>query len=126
MNSRQKKLNVFKTSALLAVSLLPAVSFAATTPSCSSIKDLFGFFGCLFSLVQSAIVVIGALALMFFLWNLVMYIKEYDNETKRQESRQYMIYGIIALFVMVSVWGLVDVLTTTFGVSTGTPTYRTR
>ncbi len=37
------------------------------------------------------------------------------DETARTEARNIMIWGIIALFVMVSVWGLVNVLDDTFG-----------
>lgn len=39
-----------------------------------------------------------------------------NNEEKRKQGKQYMIWGIIALFVMVSIWGLVAILTNTFGI----------
>ena len=36
------------------------------------------------------------------------------SEEGRKEGRNIMIWGIIALFVIVSVWGLVQVLNNTF------------
>ena len=59
-----------------------------------------------------------ALALVWFLWGLAMYILSGPGE-KADEGRSRMIYGIIALFVMISVWGLVRVLSNTFGTAAG-------
>ena len=42
-------------------------------------------------------------------------------EVTEKEARNVMIYGIIGLFVMVAVWGLVNVLINTFGLSTSVP-----
>ena len=56
-------------------------------------------------------------ALVFFLWGVTTYILHGAEEAKRQEGRQMMIYGIVGLFVMLSVWGLVNVLAGTFGFS---------
>ncbi len=70
-----------------------------------------------------------ALALTYFLWGVVKYIQSTGDEAKRKEGINMMTYGIIALFVMVSVWGLVNLLKGTFPLdstiprppSTGTP-----
>jgi hypothetical protein len=37
-----------------------------------------------------------------------------DNEEKRQAGRDLMWFGIIALFVMIGVWGFVNILYHTF------------
>ena len=42
-----------------------------------------------------------------------------DEEAKRAQGKQYMIWGIIALAVMLSIWGLVGVLKNTFGINVG-------
>ena len=62
------------------------------------------------------------LALVYFLWGIVKYLQSVGDETKRQEGIKMMTYGIIALFVMVSVWGLVKVLKKTFPLDYDTPT----
>ncbi|MBI2097655.1 MAG: hypothetical protein HYT46_01845 [Candidatus Vogelbacteria bacterium] len=55
-----------------------------------------------------------AAALVYFLWGVFKYIQSAGDETKRKEGVNMMTYGIIALFVMVAVWGLVNVLKKTF------------
>ena len=64
---------------------------------------------------------IFGLALLGFLWGAAQFIFKADNEEARKKGSQKMIYGIIALFVMISVWGLVRVITTTFGVGFAVP-----
>jgi hypothetical protein len=66
------------------------------------------------SVVNPLIVLVSSLAVLYFLWGVSKYILHSGNEEKRAEGYQMMIYGIIALFVMVSVWGLVGVLANTF------------
>jgi hypothetical protein len=58
-------------------------------------------------------VLIGA-ALVLFLYGVVKYISSGDNEEERKKGKDLIIYGIIGLFVMVSVWGLVNILAGTF------------
>ena len=60
-------------------------------------------------------------ALVVFLWGVVKYVKTSSDEKERANGHQMMIYGLIALFVMVSVWGLVNVLVGTFNLPTGVP-----
>ena len=60
------------------------------------------------------IVLIGGLALIYFLVGVLKYIQSADNEEKRKEGATMMTYGIVALFVMSAVWGLVAVLEKTF------------
>jgi hypothetical protein len=60
------------------------------------------------------VTVIFGVALIYFLWNLTQFILNMDNEDARKKARDHMVWGIVALFVMVSVWGLVGVLGGTF------------
>lgn len=54
------------------------------------------------------------IAVIVFLVGIIRYITAGEDEEKRRAGRNMMIYGIIGLFVMVSVWGLVNILTETF------------
>jgi len=67
-------------------------------------------------LVNVAIPVLISLALALFLWGATKYVLAGDSVEGRSKGRGLMIYGIIALFVIVSVWGLVNVLANTFQV----------
>lgn len=62
-----------------------------------------------------------AAAVVVFLWGVVKYITSGDNEEERKKAKDLIIYGIIGLFVMVSVWGLVGLLTGTFDLNDDIP-----
>jgi len=64
-------------------------------------------------LAALAPVLIG-IAVVFFIWGVANYILKSDDAAGRESARQIMIWGIIALFVIITVWGLVAVLTSTF------------
>lgn len=67
---------------------------------------------------NSIIPLIFALALAMFIWGVVQFVLNSDEEAKKEKGRQFMLWGIIALTVMVSVWGLVAILGKTFGIET--------
>jgi len=54
--------------------------------------------------------ILVGLALVVFIWGLVVFISQSGNEQAREVGKQRMIWGIIALFIIVSVWGLVLLL----------------
>jgi len=90
--------------------LAPALAFAQT------INDIVGTIG---GIIQAITPIVVALALLYFFWGLAKYILAAGDEGSKQEGKGIMIWGIIALFVMVAVWGLVQVLVETFGVEEG-------
>ena len=61
--------------------------------------------------------IIITLGLVYFLWGVSKFVGAGGDESSRTEGRQMMIHGIIALFVMVSVWGLVQIIVDTFSIT---------
>lgn len=49
----------------------------------------------------------GAIALLYFFWGMAKFIRNAGSEDGREEGKQTMIWGIIALFVIVTIWGIV-------------------
>ncbi len=94
--------------------------FDADSNGRKDLSDLLNYATCLIS--GSVIPLIFALALAAFVWGVVQYVIGADNEEKRAQGRQFMIYGIIALTVMVSVWGLVSIVGGTFEIKNVIPT----
>ena len=74
-------------------------------------------------LIKMIVPVIIGLAVLFFLWGLMRYILQTDSVEGRAAARQIMFWGVITIFVMVSIWGFVNVLDGLFGLNTGAPTY---
>jgi hypothetical protein len=64
--------------------------------------------------------VIG-IAVLVFLWGVLVFITHAGDETARANGRQLMLWGIIGLFVMVSVWGLVRILGDTLNLRNEAP-----
>ena len=71
----------------------------------------------LVSLSKAVVYLLVALAVAYFMWGLIGYIRSSGDVSSREDSRKYMLYGILGLFVMVGMWGLVEILTNTFGFS---------
>ncbi|MFA5838391.1 MAG: pilin [Candidatus Paceibacterota bacterium] len=94
--------------------MFPMVSLAATGGT-----DLTSLILKVSDWIQLLTPIVIALALLYFFYGLARYILNAGNEEKKAEGKNIMIYGIIALFVMVSVWGLVSILVTTLGITTG-------
>ena len=67
------------------------------------------------NLLSGVPVVIFGIALVFFLWGLAKFILVAGDEKKIQEGKNLMIWGIVAIFVMVSIWGIIRALQVIFG-----------
>jgi hypothetical protein len=57
------------------------------------------------------------LAVVVFLYGVLILMFSEGGE-KKEEGKQYMLWGIIGIFVMVSLWGLVAVVSGTFNLNT--------
>jgi hypothetical protein len=73
-----------------------------------------------------SIVIPGIFTLAFaaFLWGMFKFIRSSDTKDK-QDSKQFIYGGLIGLFVMVSVWGIIKILGTTLGIESTVPTLQT-
>ncbi len=60
---------------------------------------------------------LSVLATTLFLWGCVQFIMSAGDEKVRGEGKQKMMWGIVGLFVLVTVWGLVAMLTQVVGVT---------
>ncbi len=60
--------------------------------------------------LDAALPVLAALALAAFIWNGAMFILRSDDDRARMDGKKGMLWGVIALFVLVSVWGIVQLL----------------
>lgn len=112
------------TSAALATLALPLVSLAAT--NVSNLSDAGSF---IINTINNVLVpVLFALAFIVFLWGAFKtFIIGSNDEGVKEEGKNLMLWGLIGFFVMVSIWGLVNILTGTVsfnnnsGINGGTP-----
>src|SRR3989344_8328553 len=85
-----------------------------TVAAVESFENLVGVIN---EILNKILPIIIAIAVIYFVYNALMYMIAADEERKG-EAKSKMIYGIVALFVMVSVWGLVNILKGTFNLDT--------
>lgn len=101
---------------LFLLSFTPLVSFAAFGGLRGLIDDFKG-------LVDLVIPIVVSIALLAFFWGLVKFIAKASDEKSHEEGKNIMKWGLIALFVMVSVWGIVNFIQRNLGLpeTNGTP-----
>lgn len=118
---------------VLSASLLPSVTFAnhlcsanpyddavdghpcaADSGGGGNITTFSGLLGRISSIVDDIIPFIIGLAVFVIIWGIFNYLVHATDEEKRSDARKYIVWGIIALFFMLSIWGFVNILLNTF------------
>lgn len=92
----------------------------AITPSVASAQDfggVQGFMETALVLLDLVVLIILALALVFFLWGVAMFILNAGDPEAQSRGKSIMFWGLIGLFVMTAVWGLVVFIQDQLGIS---------
>lgn len=88
---------------------LPYAVFAAI----NSIQDLLQASLNTFNLL---IGITFSFAVVVFFWGLAKFILNSGDEKAQTDGRRLMIWGVVALFIMSSIWGIITFLRSAFGV----------
>lgn len=75
--------------------------------------------GTLTRYINLLIPLIIGLAVFLFIFGLLKYVTAGGDEDKIKEARNFIIFGVIGIAVMISVWGLVNIVVTIFFPDTG-------
>lgn len=79
------------------------------------VENSTGLFPKIVNLLDQIASVILALAILFFLVNILIYLFSGPKSEKKSESAKYMLWGIIVIFVMVGLSGFLNLLFETTG-----------
>lgn len=99
-----------------ALYILTLAAFA-TVPAVASAQSVQHLIGLVGSIVASLIPIVIGIAVLVFLWGVMQYVIAKSPEDQK-EARGVILYGVIILFVMVAIWGLVDLIGETIGIDT--------
>ena len=66
-------------------------------------------------IINPLIILLFALAVVYFLYGLVKYLLSPENEEIRKSSKSHMLWGIIGMFIMISVFGIMSLILNTLG-----------
>jgi uncharacterized membrane protein len=103
--------------ALVAFVAAPSAIYAATAFDAGNyFEDTLTEFGeAVTFLVPLAI----SIALLFFIWGLAQFILASGDEAAKDEGKRKMFWGVVALFFIVTAWGLVELVREVLGVNQG-------
>ena len=68
----------------------------------------------LITVINMAVGVLVPLALVIFFYGLVKYIYNSSDATAHKEGRETIFWSLLALFVLISIWGILALLNTAF------------
>ncbi|MBP9668890.1 MAG: hypothetical protein KBE09_01215 [Candidatus Pacebacteria bacterium] len=94
--------------------LMPAVAFAAP----STFKELVDRLVVLMDLLVPLLITV---ALVFYLFGISQNVLNFaDQKGGNEKMKAYMLYGVLILFVMVSIWGILRLMSDTLFSTSGT------
>ena len=72
-------------------------------------------------ILNPIILLLFAVAMVVFIWGIVEFLASGEEGDARTRGKQNILYGIIGLFIMVSVYGIINVVLATLGVDYNIP-----
>jgi uncharacterized membrane protein YidH (DUF202 family) len=70
------------------------------------------------NIINPLIGLLFALAVVYFLYGLVQFMMNQDNDEKKTTGKSHMIWGVIGITVMLGVYTILNVVLSTFGIPT--------
>lgn len=101
----------------LALLVVPAVSFAQSSSNWFNLNGFEGVISRIIGFINSVLIPsIFAIAFLVFVWGVfkAFILGGHDSE-KRDEGKQLVIWSIIGFVVMLSVWGIVNLVASSLG-----------
>ena len=95
----------------IALAAFPSILFAAGPPAAN---DFATFLGTFKEILMKLVPIIVSIAVVVFLVGVTKFIRSADQPQEREQGRHLIVYGIVTLFVMLSMWGLVGFIVNTF------------
>ena len=99
----------------LTIFAIPSMVFAAFPSDLKGVIEMFTNIG------LSIIPFLGAVAFLVFVWGVARFIRSAGSEKEIKDSKNLLIWGVIGLFVLVTIWGIIAFLSSEFGFGNGTP-----
>lgn len=64
-------------------------------------------------IINPLILLMFGAAMIVFFWGVIQFIYNADNENKKSEGKQHILWGLIGLFIMVAVYGILNLIIAT-------------
>ncbi|MDQ5901687.1 MAG: hypothetical protein QG580_402 [Patescibacteria group bacterium] len=70
------------------------------------------------AIINPLIVLMFAIAAVYFLYGLYEFIKDADSSDARETGKRHIIWGLIGMFIMVAVYFIMELILGTLGIGT--------
>ncbi len=107
------KNKILKYISLITTVLTPAFAYAAPLDGLKGLLITFGGF------INILIRIIFGLAMIYFFWGLSQFILHSGDPKKLAEGRSKMVWGIVAIFVFLSIYGIIYFIGNILGINIG-------
>ena len=114
MVKQKTKINFIILSIILITPYISFAQFFSRTSSVGSPNSLQGLIIRFLDIISLLIPLAVSSAVLFFFWGLAKFILYSGSEDKRKEAKHVMIWGVLALFIMVTIGGIIALLDSTF------------
>jgi succinate dehydrogenase hydrophobic anchor subunit len=65
------------------------------------------------NILNPLILLFAGIAMVYFLWGVFEFIRDYDSADARSKGVQHMLWGVIGMFIMFSVFGIMNLIAST-------------
>lgn len=91
------------------------LGLAVVLPSVALAADAFSIVGIIGQWLGYIIPILITLAVVYFIWGVIQYLIAGDEE-KKKKATGMITAGLIGLFIIIAFWGIIRLVTNTFGV----------
>lgn len=67
-------------------------------------------------IINPLIIFLFALALVYFLYGVLEFFLNQENEEKRTASKKHMLWGVVGLTIMMGVWAILGIILNTLNI----------
>lgn len=96
-----------KITLIALASAAPFVAFAQSGGSLSNVQTLITSIG---NIIDALVPIMFTLIFVVFFYGVAMYVVKAGDEEAQKKAKSIMIYGVIGIAVVASIWGLVSFL----------------
>ena len=94
-------------------------SILCALPGDMKIQDILNYGTCL--IFKSFVPLVLGFSFLVFVWGVFQFVAGAQEEAKREKGRQFIIWGLIAMSVIVSIYSLINVISGSFGIQSAGP-----
>ena len=83
----------------------------------SDLIDRFVFY-----IIDPIILLVFALGFFLFIWGLVQFLINIESDSKgRSDGKRHMVWGLVGMLIMISVYGIIALLDNSFDLNVANP-----